>query len=123
KDIRDLPRRHVREVAVALIGNDAFQSDMAILHDDVDRWRRPCGIPEQWGIEAVNPAIQDDPELVIHRRKRQHLKLVDDTGRVFESLDTGFRIVFQRGTHNLSTQSNGAIRFHFRLKPIKYTVI
>ena len=27
KDIRDLPRRHVREVAVALIGNDAFQSD------------------------------------------------------------------------------------------------
>ena len=39
KDIRDLPRRNVREVAVALFGNDAFQSDMAVLHDDVERRR------------------------------------------------------------------------------------
>src|SRR5437867_11906809 len=42
---------------------------------------------------------------------------------VHNSGDTGFCIVLQRGTHNLSTQDNGAIRFHFRLKPIKHTKI
>jgi len=49
--------RHIRQLTVHLIRDDALQCDMTVLHDDVD-WRdRLRTVPEEWTVEAENCTV------------------------------------------------------------------
>src|SRR5215510_1711056 len=70
--------RHICELAVTLIQHDPFQGDMTVLHDNVDWRNRLRTVSKERRIEAIDRAVKRDSQFVVHRRKRQHLNVVDN---------------------------------------------
>src|SRR5262249_23531239 len=71
KDTGHALGRHVCQLAVALIQHSAFQSDMTILHDDVNLRNRLSAVSEQRRIVVENCSIERDAKIVVHGRERQ----------------------------------------------------
>src|ERR1044071_1484009 len=69
EDSGNLPRRYVRELAVALAADDAFERQMAAVDDDVNRRIRPHRV----AVQARRPedgAVRPPTDRVVEGRQR-----------------------------------------------------
>src|ERR1700743_2765482 len=76
---------------VCLAVDNSVPGDMAVLDDDVNWLLYAQGIFFQ-GRKSVDGAIQGQAQLVVHRRRRQDLDLVDHVLDAFAVFHDAFRV-------------------------------
>src|SRR5260221_6773457 len=88
------------EILVRLAVDNAFEADVPIFHDDVNRGH---GGPSVFGEHrvAVDGAIERVAQLVIHRRRGQYIDVVGHAGNAVDALDRSFGVRLERGTRYL----------------------
>src|SRR5262249_21746378 len=115
--------RHISQRAVTFIRDDPFQGDMTVLHDNV-YWRNGLRtVSKERRIEAIDRAVQRDSQFVVHRRKRQHLDVVNDAAYCLKLLHAVLSVVLYRGTRYFAHECDRPVRFHLSLQPIEHRVI
>src|SRR5438067_535038 len=62
----DAIRPDAGQVAIHLIGDHALQPQMPVLHDDVNRWKRPEAVARGKRRVSVDGAIHGTADLVVH---------------------------------------------------------
>src|ERR1017187_10083188 len=67
---------HPGYLLIHLIGDNAFQTDLAIFHDDVNRWRGPVSVPGGETLIAVNGAVGRNPNAIVSGRKRENFDVI-----------------------------------------------
>src|SRR5260370_6380536 len=103
EDVRHTARADVGKILVGLVIHDAHQSDIAVLHDNVDGRNGGLSVTKEHGI-VIDGTIDSDAKLVVHRRNRKNFDVVNDRGDAFNAFYGGFRIGLQRRTHDLAEQ-------------------
>src|SRR3984893_6634784 len=91
KDSGDRVGADTGEVLVCLAVDNSLQSYMAVLDNDADWLLYAQGIFLQ-GRKSVDGAIQGQAQLVVHRRRRQDLDLVDHVLDSFDAFHDIFRV-------------------------------
>src|ERR1035438_4641704 len=106
---------------VALSGNHPLQRDLAVIHDDVNRWNGLHGITVEARL-AENRAIRGDADSIVHRREGQDLDLIIDACYAVNTLHHTFSIALERRPRHLTVQPDGAA-VHAVGQIVEYSVV
>ena len=108
EDARYASRAHAGNVLVRLASDLALQDDVAAQHNDTNGLDRVKSVSVEGRI-SINRTIEPQTELIVHRRGRVDLNVIDDIGDPGEAADKRNGRIRGVRFQGMATQGDNAV--------------